>query len=305
MSDQAPQLDKIQKVLAHLGVASRRQIESLIRQGRVMVDQKRANIGDRIAPFAKVSIDGQIVHMRANPRLAAKKRVIIYHKPEGQVCSRSDEKGRPTVFENLPRLLGSRWVAVGRLDFNTSGLLLFTNDGELANRLMHPSYEIEREYAVRVLGKVTPQMLENLKEGVELEDGIARFDEVTDAGGEGANHWYKVVLREGRNREVRRLWESQEINVSRLIRTRFAQISLPRLLRPGRSQALTPDEMKKLYQSVKLPYTKLYDAGKRLPERKISHDTKRPSKHDPDRALSARHHSGRVSARRRPSASNR
>jgi 23S rRNA pseudouridine2605 synthase len=176
----------------------------------------------------------------------------MYHKPEGQICTRHDPENRETVFQHLPKLRKGRWIMIGRLDINTSGLLLFTTDGELANRLMHPSSEIERQYAVRVLGKVDEEILARLKKGVKLEDGMAKFDIIMDAGGEGANHWYQVVIKEGRNREVRRLWESQGLTVSRLIRVRYGAIHLPKSLRLGMIQDLNVDEINLLRESVGL-----------------------------------------------------
>src|SRR6266566_1837667 len=195
--------EKLQKVLARAGMGSRRQIEQWIEEGRVTVDGRTAAIGERVEPSAHIAIDGRVVPLTD---LVPKPRVLVYHKPEGEVCTRSDPQGRATVFDNLPTLRHGRWILIGRLDYNTSGLLLLTTDGELAHRLMHPSHEIEREYAVRVLGKVSDEMFTQLKEGVMLDDGPARFDDIADAGGTGANHWYHVILREGRNREVRRLW---------------------------------------------------------------------------------------------------
>lgn len=242
--------EKLQKVLARAGLGSRRQIETWIADGRVTVDDQVAKLGDRVDGYARIAVDGRRV---IQPQLQTpKRRVIMYHKREGEICSRSDPEGRATVFENLPPLRGQRWVAIGRLDINTTGLLLFTNDGELAHRLLHPSYEIERQYAVRVLGKVDDNILKRLKAGVELDDGYASFSDIQDAGGTGANHWYHVTLKEGRQREVRRLWESQGVTVSRLIRIRFANIQLPRLLRLGKWQELEDECVKKLTGLVKL-----------------------------------------------------
>jgi len=241
--------EKLQKVLARAGVGSRRQIEGWIEQGRITVNGEPATIGARIESHAIIAIDGRVVPLTD---LAPKPRVLVYHKPEGEVCTRSDPQGRATVFDKLPKLRHGRWILIGRLDYNTSGLILLTTDGELAHRLMHPSHEIEREYAVRVLGKVSEEMFTQLKTGVTLEDGPARFDEIKDAGGTGANHWYHVILREGRNREVRRLWEAVGAKVSRLIRVRFGGITLPRLLRPGRCEELEADAAAPLYESVGL-----------------------------------------------------
>lgn len=241
--------EKLQKVLANAGLGSRRQIEKWIAEGRIIVNGKTAAIGDRVTLDAKIRIDGREVNLVKSA--AKKQRVLLYHKPEGEICSRSDPEGRPTIFDHLPPLRNGRWIAVGRLDFNTSGVLLLTNDGELANRLMHPSAQIEREYAVRVQGEVTPAMLKKLKQGVRLEDGNAHFDEITDAGGEGTNHWYHVIVKEGRNRLVRRLWESQySIKVSRLIRIRFGVITLPRLLRKGKWVELDSKEIGKLTKDL-------------------------------------------------------
>jgi 23S rRNA pseudouridine2605 synthase len=224
--------EKLQKILAAAGLGSRREIEGWIKAGRVTVDGKTAQIGDRITTDAKVYVDSREIKLIKSQE--KKLRVLLYHKPEGEICSRSDPEKRPTVFDRLPLLRNGRWIAVGRLDFNTSGVLLLTNDGELANRLMHPSAEIEREYAVRIQGDVSKPMLNQLKKGVQLDDGMANFDDIIDGGGEGANHWYHVVVRQGRNRLVRRLWESQAVRVSRLIRVRFGDVTLPRHLPRGR-----------------------------------------------------------------------
>lgn len=244
--------EKLQKVLARAGLGSRREIEKWIADGRVSVNGKPAQLGDRVDLTAKISINNKPIILRAQQM--AKQRVIIYHKPEGEVCTRSDPEGRPTVFANLPTLRNQRWIAVGRLDITTSGLLIFTTDGELAHKLMHPSSEIEREYAVRVLGNVSDEVLKRLRKGVQLEDGVAAFNDIKDAGGTGVNHWYHVILKEGRNREVRRLWESQGITVSRLIRVRFGNIQLPRLLRPGRCQDLEPQQIEELNALTKHTY---------------------------------------------------
>lgn len=244
--------NKIQKVLANVGIGSRREIERWIKEGRIYVDGHIAHLGERISLQSLVKVDGRAVHFKRQH--LPKPRVLIYHKPVGKICSRKDPDHAETVYDTLPKLLGKRWVSVGRLDLNTAGLLLFTTDGNLANQLMHPSFDIEREYAVRVLGKVTDTILKKLKTGIKLEDGMARFDEIEDAGGEGANHWYHVILREGRNREVRRLWESQGLKVSRLIRVRFGDIKLPRYVRIGRYKELEKSEIENLYAFAKLTY---------------------------------------------------
>lgn len=224
--------ERVQKYLARLGYGSRRQIEDWMRRGRVTINHKPASPGDTVSEDDVIAVDGKRVARYREVRF--RPRVLIYNKPEGEICSRSDPQGRPTIFDRLPRLRHGRWVAVGRLDLNTTGLVLLTNDGELANGLMHPSSGVEREYLVRVLGEVEPAMLERLRQGIELEDGMASFDGVYEIGGGGANRWYGVVLREGRKREVRRLWESQGVRVSRLKRIRFGPVRLPRALRQGR-----------------------------------------------------------------------
>jgi 23S rRNA pseudouridine2605 synthase len=242
--------ERLQKVLARAGFGSRRQIETWIRDGKITVNGKLAELGVSISDTDLVKIEGRSVSIASDPARTA--RTLIYHKPAGELTTRKDEAGRPTVFDNLPRLRNGRWITVGRLDFNTSGLLLVTTDGELAHRLMHPSWEIEREYAVRILGKVDDESLQRLQEGVMLEDGMAAFASIQDAGGAGANHWYHVIVREGKNREVRRLWESQGLQVSRLIRIRYGPINLPRNVRAGHFQDLQQDEVKALYATVKL-----------------------------------------------------
>lgn len=244
--------EKIQKVLANAGVGSRRQVETWIQEGRITVNGKVAMIGERMTHHDKVCVDGREIKLIKSKN--QKSRVLLYHKPEGEICSRSDPEGRPTIFENLPMIRNSRWICVGRLDFNTSGLLLITNDGELANQLMHPSSEIAREYAVRIRGIVTPEVLQRLKNGIKLEDGLAHFEEITDAGGSGANHWFHVVVREGRNRLVRRLWEAAGYTVSRLIRVRFGTVHLPPGLRRGRHIELTEEEIGELMRFASEPH---------------------------------------------------
>lgn len=242
--------EKLQKVLARAGFGSRREIEGWISEGRIKINNRVATLGDRVSENDQLEVDGRRVH---HSRLKQKRsRVLIYHKPVGEVCSRSDPEGRETIFTNLPPLSAGRWISVGRLDLNTSGLLLITTDGELANKLMHPSQEVEREYAVRVRGEVDPDMLKRLLQGVELEDGLAHFDNIIDVGGDGSNHWYHVILHEGRNREVRRLWESQGVQVSRLMRVRYGNISLPRGQKPGRWEDLPEDAVEQLQRSVGL-----------------------------------------------------
>jgi 23S rRNA pseudouridine2605 synthase len=231
MSDTIEKKERLQKVLARAGCGSRRQVEAWIAAGRVSVNGQVAKLGDQVGLRARIDLDGRpLLNVRHG---ALERRVIAYHKPEGEVCTRSDPEGRPTIFDHLPPLKGARWISVGRLDINTSGLLLLTTDGELAHALMHPSRAIEREYAVRVFGELSEIAVQRLLQGVELEDGPARFERIEDAGGAGANHWYHVSLCEGRNREVRRLWESQGVRVTRLIRVRFGAVPLPKGLRRG------------------------------------------------------------------------
>ena len=239
--------ERLQKFLARMGLGSRRQIEDWIRQGRITINGAVAQLGHQVNGAEKIQIDGRLIQVRP---FGQRRRVLAYYKPVGEMTSRHDPEGRPTVFEHLPSLRDSRWIAVGRLDLNTQGLLLLTNDGELANRLMHPSSQIEREYAVRVLGEVPPAMLKRLRDGVTLVVGVARFDEIREAGGEGANHWYHVILREGRHREVRRLWESQGVTVSRLTRVRYGPVTLRRGLHPGHWDELDEAQIAELLRAV-------------------------------------------------------
>ena len=236
-----PATEKLQKVLARAGQGARREVEDWIREGRITVDGKPATIGERVSPDAVIHVDGHPVS--AMHQMPTRRRVLLYHKPEGEICTQSDPEGRPTVFENLPILRGSRWVMVGRLDINSSGLLVFSNDGEWANQMMHPSSEIEREYAVRVFGEVFPEMLKQLKIGVEIDGHLMKFESIQESDGEGMNRWYHVILKEGRNREVRKLWESQGLQVSRLMRVRYGSIVLPRTLHRGQWQELSREEV--------------------------------------------------------------
>lgn len=245
-----PQGEKLQKILAGAGLGSRREMERWISAGRVTVNGETASLGDRATAEDRIFVDGQPVKL--DSYAARIRRVIAYNKPEGEICSRNDPEGRPTVFDRLPKLSGERWIAIGRLDLNTSGLLLFTTDGELASRLMHPSHEVEREYAVRVMGNVTEQKVKNLFNGVELEDGPARFTDIVDSGGPGINRWFHVCIMEGRNREVRRLWESQDLTVSRLKRVRFANVIIPDHLRMGQWEELDKDTIDALAAHVEL-----------------------------------------------------
>lgn len=240
-------IERLQKFLARAGLGSRRQIEDWIRQGRITVDGTPAQLGVQVSGTEQIQIDGRPIRLGA---LHQQRRVLAYYKPVGEMTTRHDPEGRPTIFDRLPSLRDGRWITVGRLDLNTQGLLLVTNDGELANRLMHPSSQIEREYAIRVLGQVPPEILERLREGVTLEDGLARFEVLREAGGEGANHWYHAILREGRNREVRRLWESQGIAVSRLVRVRYGPVALRRGLHPGQWDELSDAQIELLLAAV-------------------------------------------------------
>ncbi len=242
--------EKLQKVLARAGLGSRRELEKWISAGRISVDGKIASLGDRVIETTKIRIDGKPLTLKKESEI--RRRVLIYNKPVGELCTRNDPKGRPTVFERLPNLRQGRWVAIGRLDYNTSGLLLFTNDGEMANRMMHPSSAVEREYAVRIHGEVNEQMLQRLQQGVTLEDGIAAFNTIKAAGGEGTNQWFHVTLKEGKNREVRRLWESQDVEVSRLIRVRYGDVSLPRSVHRGTWAEMPDNEVNALSVSVNL-----------------------------------------------------
>jgi len=244
--------EKLQKVLARAGFGSRRTMESWISSGRVKVNGIIASLGDRVSASDKILVDGK--KLAANTAVEVPQRVLLYNKPLGEICTRNDPEGRKTVFDKLPELHHARWVAVGRLDINTSGLLLFTTDGELANALMHPSAQIEREYAVRVLGEVTPEMIETMHKGVQLEDGLASFTDIQYFAGEGSNHWYHVVILEGRNREVRRLWESQGVKVSRLKRVRFGNIFISSQITVGRFCELGGKEIKDLYRTAGLNY---------------------------------------------------
>ena len=240
---------KLQKALAQAGLGSRRDMEDLVRSGRVTVNGTPATIGARVGPSDAILVNGQPIGRSAD---RTPPRILLYYKPEGEIVSRDDPGGRPSVFDRLPQPRGAKWLAVGRLDLNTSGLLILTTSGELANRMMHPRYEIEREYAVRVLGRLNPEQQAKLLSGIQLEDGMARCESVRGQGGEGANHWYHVVIREGRNREVRRLFDALGLKVSRLMRVRFGSLMLPRNLRRGQFVEMPPREIRELLAALGL-----------------------------------------------------
>ncbi len=240
--------EKLQKVLARAGFASRREIETWIAKGRITVNGKVAVVGARVTDDDKIVVDGK--KLAPQKKIREERRVLLYNKPENEVSTRSDPEGRKTVFDSLPPLKHGRWVSIGRLDLNTSGLLLFTTDGELANLLMHPSSQIEREYAVRVLGDVTPAMVQEMHKGVFIDGNLCRFADIQHYGGEGVNQWYHVVLMEGRNREVRKLWESQGLKVSRLKRVRYGPLFIPSTVSKGRFRELGKPEIEKLLKLV-------------------------------------------------------
>lgn len=234
---------KLQKVLAQAGLGSRRAMEGWIEAARVSVNGKVATIGARVGPADKIQVDGRDLRVASAAEMA---RVLIYHKPEGEIVTRDDPQGRETVFTKLPRLRGARWLSIGRLDVSTSGLLIFTTSGELANTMMHPRFSVEREYAARVFGALTAEQANQLRAGIELDDGAARFDSLLDEGGEGSNHWYRIVVTEGRNRLVRRMFEAVGLTVSRLIRVRFGILALPSRLKRGQVSELEADEVRHL-----------------------------------------------------------
>ena len=242
--------ERIQKVLANAGVASRRQVERWIRQGRLVVGDVPARLGDRLSGSERVYLDGRLLHL---PAAAGPAQCIAYYKRVGEVTTRRDPEGRPTVFQQVRPPRRGRWIAVGRLDINTAGLLLLTTDGQLAHRLMHPSYEIRRQYAVRILGRLSTGQMKQLREGIELEDGVAKFDSIAVQGGTGANAWYRVSLHGGRNREIRRLFAALGIPVNRLLRTDYGTVALGDMHR-GMTRQLTGSELEAVYGAVDLRY---------------------------------------------------
>jgi len=269
-ADKDIKLERIQKALARMGYGSRREIERLIGEQKIRINGQLAKIGDHVKAGDKINIGNRRAVITSDVKRI---RVLLYNKPEGEICTQKDEEGRKTVFESIGQLREGRWISVGRLDINSSGLMLFTNYGDLANHLMHPSSEIEREYAVRVNGEVTSDIIKNLLKGVELEDGLLKFDQIIDAGGQGANHWYHVILKEGKNREVRRLWQSQDLRVSRLTRVRYGSLVLPRDLKVGKKVELSLDEIKTLFNEVKLQWPESRDEMASLRSRKAKNQS--------------------------------
>ena len=259
--------ERIQKVLARAGYGSRRQLEALIKEGKVTVNGEVSKLGDQVNIGDTMRLDGK--PLSAKRLWQQPQQVLLYNKPVGEVCTRKDPEGRRTIFQSLPTPEEGCCVSVGRLDINTSGLIILTTDGELANRLMHPSNEMDREYAVRVLGEVSSETMQNLRDGVELDDGKAKFNDIQEAGGEGANHWYHVVIQEGRNREVRRLWESQGVQVSRLMRVRYGPIIIPSQLKMGRWMMLEGGDLAALYEEVDLQAKVAAPVGRAQRDKKL------------------------------------
>ncbi|OHY82987.1 23S rRNA pseudouridine(2605) synthase RluB [Marinobacter sp. AC-23] len=262
--------ERIQKLLARAGIGSRREIEGWMESGHLMVNGEAAEPGQKATVSDRFELDGKRLDVTA--AAVTVRRVLIYNKPEGELTTRKDPEGRPTVFDRLPRLRDTRWISIGRLDINTTGLVLFTTDGELANRLMHPSSQIDREYAVRVFGEVDDAMIERLRAGVLLEDGMAKFSDISPAGGSGINRWFHVTLLEGRNREVRRLWESQGVRVSRLKRVRYGPIFLPSRLTLGKWEELDQKAVDTLSSTVGLTSV---DIPQKTPDEKAAHERQR------------------------------
>jgi 23S rRNA pseudouridine2605 synthase len=286
---------RLHKVLASCGFGSRRAMEEMIVAGRITVNREPADVGQKVSPGDEVRINGELVKVRfAEPRA----RILMYHKPAGEIVTRDDPEGRPTVFEKLPNIGNGKWIAIGRLDFNTEGLLLFTNSGELANKMMHPRYEVEREYAVRVMGTLTPEHQQSLLTGIELEDGPGKVEKIADGGGEGANHWYHLVLKEGRNREVRRLIEALGLTVSRLIRTRYGTIAMPSRLKRAQTLELTTEEVTVVLAAAGMRATgpMPQNPGKRDGERRPQGKGPRPSGHRPREGGGRRDVEGNVAA---------
>lgn len=240
--------ERIQKFLANMGMGSRRSIEELIKQKKITVNQKPIDLGHMVYGNEIIHINGRRIYFKNTEKRES--RLIIYHKPEGEIVSHSDPKHQKTVFQKLPKVKNGKWISIGRLDINTSGLLLITNDGKLANHMMHPSQQIDREYSVRILGEVTEDIINNIRKGVKLDDGIAHVDTFEHTGGEGANQWYRIILKEGRNREIRRLVESQNLKVSRLIRTRYGPLNLPSHLKRGQFMEIEKKNLEKIFKML-------------------------------------------------------
>ncbi len=271
--------ERLQKVLAQAGLGSRREMEEWITAGRVTVNGEVAELGMRVVEGDVIRADRRIVHVKEPG--ASLPRVLLYHKQEGEIVSRDDPEGRSSVFDNLPKVRGHKWISIGRLDFNTSGLLIFTTSGDLANRLMHPSFEVEREYAVRVQGEMTPeQMKQMVRKGIELDDGPVKFEKLSDEGGEGFNHWYRIVVKEGRNRIVRRTFEALGLPVSRLMRVRFGIVNLPPRLKRGMMAELGYEEVRQVLewaglQSPEVPAKERNVQPERAAKAKVSHERDR------------------------------
>ncbi len=253
---------RLHKLLAMQGMGSRRDMEEMIASGRVTINGETAKVGAGVTQYDVVRVDSRPLKLNFEPELP---QVLIYHKPEGEIVSQDDPEGRASVFDKLPRIKQGKWIAIGRLDINTSGLLIFTNSGELANRFMHPRYEVEREYAVRIFGELTEGQMLTLTQGIELEDGPASFDSISPQGGEGANHWYQVIIREGRNREVRRLFEAFQLPVSRLMRVRFGPVNLPPRVKRGTMLKLEQKQVVDLLEwaGLEVPKTPLRQLNQR------------------------------------------
>ena len=300
--DAVPQ--RLHKLLALAGLGSRRDMELLIASGRVTINGKVAEVGAGVVPTDVVRVDSRPLRLSFEAELP---RVLLYHKPEGEIVSQDDPEKRTTVFDKLPRIRGAKWIAIGRLDINTSGLLIFTTSGELANHFMHPRYEVEREYAVRIFGELTEGQMLQLTQGIELEDGPASFDAIQPQGGEGSNHWYQVMLREGRNREVRRLFEAFQLQVSRLMRTRFGPVYLPPRLKRGMMLELSPKEITGLLEWAGLPLPRTPPRQLTTREKDQLGKTFMPKEHKPAPARTAatKSGSGKPGAGKAPTANRR
>lgn len=293
---------RLHKLLALAGLGSRRDMEELIASGRITINGKTAQVGAGVVPTDVVRLDSRPVRLPFEPELP---RVLLYHKPEGEIVSQDDPEKRSTVFDKLPHIKGGKWIAIGRLDMNTSGLLMFTTSGELANHFMHPRYEVEREYAVRIFGELTEGQMLQLTQGIELEDGPASFDLIQPQGGEGSNHWYQVVLREGRNREVRRLFEAFQLPVSRLIRVRFGPVNLPPRLKRGMMMELEHKEIIGLLEWAGLPVPKGPPRQKTAREKEQAGKTFMPKERKPEARGAAQPRAAEKPVARKPDPAKR